>query len=254
MNDFVTRILRYDSLPSTNTEAARLAQQQAPEGLTVVAGEQTAGRGRLERRWVSPAGAGLYVSIILRPQSAHALWSVIPLMAALAVHDALAEACMLKVDIKWPNDILVGERKLCGILAETLETSAGRAVILGIGINLKTEAFPAELRKVATSIEDATGTAPDSESVLQPLLLALARRYAVLQTVGGAAEIIRDWTKHSTYAQDKRVSVTSGDEEFSGITRGLESDGALRVETDAGQIKVVHAGDVASIREASVCR
>lgn len=241
-------ILRFDSLPSTNTEAARHAQQGAPEGLTIVAAEQTAGRGRLERQWVSPAGAGLYASMILRPRINATCWSLIPLMAALAVHDALLESCSLQTDIKWPNDILVGERKLCGILAETIDTTVGRAVILGIGINLTAAAFPEELREAAISIEGATGNIVGAESVLQVLLRALAARYAVLQTAGGAEGTIRDWAKHSTYAHGKRVSVTSADEKFVGITRGLESDGALRVETDSGEIKVVRAGDVTSVR------
>src|SRR3954469_8918469 len=126
-------ILRFDSLPSTNTEAARQAAQGAPEGLCVVAPEQTRGRGGPERVWHSPAGAGLYYSIVLRPTGLQMQsWPLLTLMAALAVNDALREACALCVDIKWPNDIIVNERKLCGILAETVETGTGRAVILGV--------------------------------------------------------------------------------------------------------------------------
>ncbi len=101
-----TTILRFDSLPSTNTEAARQAALGVPEGLCIVACEQTAGRGRMERVWVSPAGAGLYFSIVLRPRIELRSWSLVPLMAALVVHDALAEVCALQTDIKWPNDIL----------------------------------------------------------------------------------------------------------------------------------------------------
>ncbi|MDQ3821010.1 MAG: biotin--[acetyl-CoA-carboxylase] ligase, partial [Acidobacteriota bacterium] len=144
-------ILRFDSLPSTNTEAARQAAQGVPEGLCVVAREQTKGRGRQERVWVSPMDAGLYFSIVLRPASlAQHSWPLLTLMSALAVRDALLEACGLRTDIKWPNDIVVGDRKLCGILAETVETGTGRAVILGIGINLDDRAFPPELRETAT--------------------------------------------------------------------------------------------------------
>lgn len=245
-------ILHFDSLPSTNTEAARHAQQGAAEGLTIVAGEQTAGRGRLDRRWVSPAGAGLYTSIILRPRFASRLWSLIPLMAALAVHDALEESCRLKVDIKWPNDILVHERKLCGILAETLETPSGRAVVLGIGINLTGEAFPHELRDAATSVEDATGNFVPGETVLESLLRAVASHYS--QIADDGSKIVSEWMARSTYAYDKRILVTSDGDQFSGMTRGLESDGALRVETETGDIRIVHAGDVTSVRQTSVCR
>jgi BirA family biotin operon repressor/biotin-[acetyl-CoA-carboxylase] ligase len=251
---FHTNILRFDSLPSTNSEAARHAQQGSSEGLCVVAGEQTAGRGRLQRRWISPAGAGLYFSVLLRPRIEPFLWSLIPLMAALAVHEALAESCALQTDIKWPNDILAAELKLCGILAETIETDAGRAVIVGIGINLTMEAFPVELRNVATSIDAATGKTPETETILQSLIGAFARRYEMFQTANGPGDIIRDWSNRSTYAQGKKVSIVNGSETFAGVTRGLESDGALRVETDTGEIKVVRAGDVTSVRSSGSLR
>jgi len=242
------RILHYDSLPSTNTEAARHARLGAPEGLAVVAREQTAGRGRLQRHWVSPVDSGLYFSILLRPKLDVSRWSLLPLMAALAVRDALVASCALETDIKWPNDILFAGRKLCGILAETIETPAGRAVILGIGINLSSNAFPEELRAIAISIADATGQAVDREPILQSLAQALAERYEIFQAAGGTEVILKDWSNNSTYANGKRVSVTSGDESFIGVTRGLESDGALRVETNAGEIKVLRAGDVTGVR------
>jgi BirA family biotin operon repressor/biotin-[acetyl-CoA-carboxylase] ligase len=245
---FLANILHYDSLSSTNTEAARLAQRGAAEGLAVVAGEQTAGRGRLQRQWISPASDGLYFSIVLRPRLDLSLWSLLPLMAALAVRDALFESFAIETDIKWPNDILFAGRKLCGILAETIETATGRAAIVGIGINLRTDAFPEELRDVAISIDEAAGHAVERETILQSLVQALAERYEMFQAVGGPEGIIRDWSNSSTYANGKRVSVTSGDETFVGVTRGLESDGALRVETDAGAVRVVHAGDVTSVR------
>jgi BirA family biotin operon repressor/biotin-[acetyl-CoA-carboxylase] ligase len=248
MNSFQPKILRFDSLPSTNTEAARQAQEGAAEGLCVVAREQTAGRGRLQRRWLSPAGAGLYFSIVLRPRVDASLWSLMPLLAALAVHDALVESCAVETDIKWPNDILFGERKLCGILAETVDTESGRAVVTGIGINLSVAALPPELQEVATSVEVITGIAPDAEAVLQALLRVLARRYETFQTDAGSGEIICEWSARSSYSYGKRVRVGNGTETCEGVTRGLEPDGALRVETDLGEIKVVRAGDVTTVR------
>src|SRR5918998_799864 len=152
-------ILRFDSLPSTNTEAARQAALGAPEGLCVVAREQTAGRGRRERSWASPKDAGLYLSVVLRPALEARLWPLLTLAAALAVRDALGEACGLEADIKWPNDLLAGGRKLCGILAETAEGTRGRAVVLGVGVNLNGRAFPEELSDTATSVEEQTGRA-----------------------------------------------------------------------------------------------
>lgn len=241
-------IQRFDSLPSTNTEAARAAAHGAPEGLCIVAAEQTAGRGRRERTWISPVGAGLYFSIVLRPQLDAALWPLLTLMAALAVHDALRDACTLVCDIKWPNDILANERKLCGILAETVETKTGRACILGIGINLLDGAFPPDLRDVATSIEAAAQRAPDTEAVLQALTRNIAEHYRRLHTAVGARELVTEWTARSSFATGKFVRVALCDEIFEGTTRGLEQDGALRVETHAGELKIIRAGDVTALR------
>src|SRR5215213_158843 len=105
-------VLRFDSLPSTNTEAARQAALGAPEGLCVVAREQTAGRGRRERAWASPKDVGLYLSVVLRPRLDARAWPLVTLAAALAVRDALAASCALETDIKWPNDLLARGRKL----------------------------------------------------------------------------------------------------------------------------------------------
>jgi len=238
------QIIRIASLPSTNTEAAQRALAGAAEGLVIVAGEQTAGRGRLDRQWVSPSGAGLYFSILLRPKAPPADWSVLPLMAAVAVHDALLEACGLETDIKWPNDILAGERKLCGILAEASEYS----VVVGIGINLTAGAFPPDLATVATSVQQEIGRPPDFEALLRVLTATLAHRYETFCGEAGPAAIISEWTRRSSYASGKHVRVTCVNQEFYGVTRGLESDGALRVETDACEIKIVRAGDVTSVR------
>lgn len=248
MSTFTSQILRFDSLPSTNAEAASRAVSGALEGLCVVASEQTAGRGRLDRLWVSPKGAGLYSSIILRPQLDQSLWPLLTLMTAIVVHDALHDVYSLETDIKWPNDILANDKKLCGILAETVETPLGRAVILGIGINLKKNSFPHDLDGVATSVEDEAGLVADSLGVLEPLLDLLARYYQVLQGQGGAEEIVREWTIRSSYASGKRIRVANGEQILNGVTRGLERDGALRVETDTGEIKTVRAGDVTNLR------
>jgi BirA family biotin operon repressor/biotin-[acetyl-CoA-carboxylase] ligase len=248
METFIPQILRFDSLPSTNLEAARRAVEGAAEGVCVVAGEQTAGRGRLQRQWVSPKDAGLYFSIILRPRFHQGVWPLLTLMAAIAVHDALLDACSLETDIKWPNDILVNEKKLCGILAETVETSMGRACVVGIGINLTSTVFSPDLNGVATSIEAATGKRADVELILEGLVRLLTAHYRRLNQEGGPEATVREWCARSTYATGKRIRVSENNESFSGITRGLESDGALCVETDEGKIRVVRAGDVTSVR------
>jgi BirA family biotin operon repressor/biotin-[acetyl-CoA-carboxylase] ligase len=241
-------ILRFESLPSTNTEAARQAALGASEGLCVVAREQTAGRGRQQRAWASPKDAGLYFSVVLRPRLEAREWPLVTLASALAVRDALLEACALETDIKWPNDLLAGGRKLCGILAETVETPRGRAVVVGIGVNLNNRAFPPEILETATSVEEQTGSAPDAERLLASLTRSLARRYEMLQAAGGAAETVRQWESRSSYARGRRVRVVLAGEAFEGVTHGLEPDGALRVVIDDGETRVVRAGDVMSVR------
>ena len=243
------QVLRYESLPSTNTEVARLASQGAAEGLAVVADEQTAGRGRLQRAWSSPKGAGLYFSILLRPALALERWPLITFVAALAVGDALREAAEVETDIKWPNDLLARERKICGILAEAIETPAGRAVVVGIGINLTNEAFPADLLNAATSVAHESGRAAERETILAALLRALGRWYSLLHEVEGAEKIVAAWASRSSYATGKLIQVTNGDEVLQGVTRGVENDGALRLETAQG-MQLIRAGDVTSVRPA----
>jgi BirA family biotin operon repressor/biotin-[acetyl-CoA-carboxylase] ligase len=234
------KVLRYESLPSTNTELARMASEGAAEGVAVLADEQTAGRGRLQRTWSSPKGAGLYFSILLRPRIPVDRWPLITFMAALAVGDALQEATGLRTDIKWPNDLLSGERKICGILSEAIETPAGRAVIVGIGINLTQSAFPE-----ATSVAEATGVKPDREAILAALLSALTRWYSLLNE---REKIVAAWSSRSSYATGRLVQVNNGDELWRGTTCGVEPDGALRLRTVSGEIKVLRAGDVQSLR------
>jgi BirA family biotin operon repressor/biotin-[acetyl-CoA-carboxylase] ligase len=242
-------ILHFDTIDSTNLEAMRQAKAGAPEGLCIIAREQTRGRGRLDRSWESPRDAGLYVSLILRPKFAMNAWPLITLAAALAVQDALIKASTLRADIKWPNDLCVNDRKLCGILAETLDTNSGPAAVLGIGINLRnTNSVPEE----ATSVEAETGRAPEVSALLESLLKSIAEKYEFLDSVKGCEQLIREWCAHSSYSAGRRVRVSLGDESFEGTTSGLESDGALRVETAGGAIRVVRAGDVTALRSMKV--
>ncbi|MGI8917484.1 MAG: biotin--[acetyl-CoA-carboxylase] ligase [Pyrinomonadaceae bacterium] len=244
MPDLNFQTLRFDSLPSTNLEAARRAREGAAEGHCIVAGEQTAGRGRLGRQWLSPRNAGLYCSTLLRPQFDPNSWPVITLMSAVVVHEALLAACGLQTDIKWPNDILHDEKKLCGILAEMVETPAGRAVVVGIGINVANNSFPPELIATATSVSAATGRPANLEQVLIKLQECFVDWYQRLNRPRGAAEILAAWSQRSSYAEGKEVVVKDADTRFCGTTRGLELDGALRVETEAGEVRIVRAGDV----------
>lgn len=241
-------VLHFDSIDSTNLEAMRRAKAGAPEGLCIVAREQTRGRGRLDRSWHSPKDAGLYFSVLLRPALDVAKWPLIGLAAALAVSDAIRKTARLVVDIKWPNDICVNEQKLSGILAETVETKQGVAAIVGIGINLLDGIFPPELREQATSLEAATGNRIDRNVLINEIIQALSERYEMLRSDAGREHTIREWCANSSYAFERSVRVAIGDQTLTGVTRGLESDGALRVETADGKITIVRAGDVTGLR------
>jgi len=248
MTCFVPRVLHYESLPSTNTEAARLAHEGASEGLSVVADEQTAGRGRLARRWSSPKGAGLYLSLLLRPKISQDYWPLLTFVAALAVADAVKDEYQLDTDIKWPNDLLAGERKFCGILGEVVETNGGRAVVIGIGVNLTAAAVPEDLRDVATSVSEASGREPNRDALLSALLRLLESWYAVLQSNGGPTELLTAWMARSSYAFGKPVRVRDGERTLAGVTQGLDSRGGLRLRQQNGEIVTLMAGDVTNLR------
>lgn len=244
---FEAIIQRFDSIDSTNLEAMRQAKGGAPEGSVIVAREQTRGRGRLDRTWQSPRDAGLYMSLILRPKFELNAWPLITLVAALAVHEALIKACGVRADIKWPNDLCINDRKLCGILAETVETESGVAAVVGIGINLSSDGL-ASVPFEAVSVESVTGDRPVADSILTELLPSLGERYALLDSPAGREHLVREWCAHSSYAIGRRVRVTLSGDTFEGKTCGLEADGALRVETEDGSTRIVRAGDVTGLR------
>lgn len=259
-------VLTFDSLDSTNTEALKQARQGAHEGLCIVARQQTAGRGRHGRTWVSQKDAGLYFSIVLRPKFDTKFLPLITLMTGVAVHDTLQEFG-LKPDIKWVNDILVDEKKISGILAETTETNDGIAVVVGIGINLMSSNFPPEIVEIATSIEEQLqkpaheqGRSSDAEcyalphdqasALVETLTKYLDYFYDILQTENGPAEIINEWRRRSSYFSGKAVRVVLENETITGVTDGLEPNGALRVRRENGELSIIQAGDVEQLRSA----
>ncbi len=241
-------ILRFDSIDSTNTEAIKQAKSGADEGLCIVARRQTAGRGRHGRIWISEKDAGLYFSIVLRPKIENKFLPLITLMTAIAVFDALAELYKLAPDIKWANDVHINEKKICGILAEMSETNRGLAIVVGIGINLTSLNFAPELQETATSIEAEINQTPNAEILLRTLTHFINKFYAELSEQNGAETIRAEWAKRSSYFSEKVVRVNLGNETIYGTTCGLEENGALRVETASGEVKIIQAGDVEKLR------
>lgn len=241
-------IQRFETLESTNSEAARQAKLGGDEGLCIVAEQQSAGRGRHGRTWLSEKGAGLYVSIVMRPKLEMRFLPLLTLAAAVAVHDALAELG-LKPDIKWVNDVLIDEEKISGILVETVDTPSGMAAVLGIGINLSSRNFPDEIAQSATSIAaELPGTDITADRLLELLIQFVSYFYDMLHGDNGPGEIRRHWQNRSTYANGKHVRVHLGRAVIEGITNGIEENGALRVKMSDGSVRIVQAGDVERLR------
>ncbi len=242
-------LLTFDILDSTNTEALKQAKLGADEGLCVIARQQTAGRGRYGRTWVSERDAGIYFSLVLRPKLEIHDLSLITLMSGVAVYDTLSEFG-LEPDIKWVNDILVNEKKIAGILAETTETDDGLAVVVGIGINLTSANFPHDLVTTATSLEDCSPKKVGRDKLIEILTRHLGSLYEVLRVEEGPARTIENWTRRSSYSSGKLVRVVLENETLTGVTDGLESNGALRIKRADGTVAIVQAGDVEQVRAA----
>lgn len=242
-------ILRFDLIESTNTEAARQAKLGADEGLCIVARQQTAGRGRQGRVWISEKDAGLYFSIVLRPKTETRYLPLLTLMSAVVVADVLRENYKLTPDIKWANDVHVNNRKISGILAETVETNKNLAVVVGIGVNLKSSDFSTDLSKIATSIEEETNQKVSFEALLENLIENFAVFYEIFKGENGAKKIRDEWTRRSSYAFGKKVRAVLEREIICGETRGIEENGALRIELSDGETKIIHAGDVETLRQ-----
>jgi BirA family biotin operon repressor/biotin-[acetyl-CoA-carboxylase] ligase len=240
--DLRFQLIHFETLDSTNREAADQARRGASEGVTIVAAEQTAGRGRRGRKWISRKGDGAYFSTILRPNIEPRHFPLLQLVAAVAVHDALLE-WQIQPDIKWPNDILVSDKKICGILSEMVETPNGPAVVVGIGINLSN----ADPELNATSMETESSKPAGREDLISRVHQQLSDQYNSL--LDDPTSVLREWSRRSSYLQDKDVTVELGkNDTFVGTTCGLEENGALRVRLVDGSVRIVQAGDVTRLR------
>ncbi len=235
------------STTSTNTEAARWAAAGAPEGSVVLADYQTAGRGRLGRVWEAAAGQNLLFSLVLHPPLARDRLGLITLTAALAIADVLAEMVQpLRVGIKWPNDILVEERKCCGMLLESAMTvpSTNRpVVILGIGLNVNQPGFPPELSETATSLLLETGRPVSRLALLAALLNRLETVYFDLCS-GHTAELRSAYeARLSGKGEVIQLRSTAAQRPIAGVLLGVDKNGALRLQTPMGE-QIFHAGEV----------
>ncbi len=244
-----TSLRYYSEVGSTNDVAASMAAGAQAEGAVVVADTQTAGRGRRGHRWFSPPGAGLYVSVVLAPRLARhdseRGTSLLTLMAGVALSEAVERSTGLRALIKWPNDLLVGRRKLAGILAEGVsvpEAPALQAVVLGYGLNVSDAAYPPDLRERVTSLESELGRAVDRFDVCAATLSALAARYDDL--LEGRYDAILDaWRVRAPGSRGRRVSWEAGGRQWSGMTAGVDQRGALLV-TVGDKVERIVSGEV----------
>jgi BirA family transcriptional regulator, biotin operon repressor / biotin---[acetyl-CoA-carboxylase] ligase len=235
----------FDEIGSTNTHARALAEQGAAEGEIIVAESQTKGRGRLNRHWESPPFSNLYLSIILRPTLAPRHAAQITLTAAVALAETLRSFLPRPPVIKWPNDILCESKKLAGVLTEAA-CAAERVeyVIVGIGLNVnfRMHAMPADLRERAISMADLTGADVSRESVLARLIQDLDRCYGELEDSG--FEALRARWEAGFGLRGRQVRVEIADEVLIGRARGIDREGALVVEDEQGRLHCIVAGDV----------
>jgi BirA family biotin operon repressor/biotin-[acetyl-CoA-carboxylase] ligase len=233
---------------STNSDALAAARNGAPHGAVFFADEQTAGRGRGGHQWLSAAGHGLYVSVLLRLNISAERLMLLPLAAGLAAAQAIDEVTGLAVDIRWPNDLLIGPLKAGGILVEARnEFKEPPHAVAGIGINVHQRAFPADLATPATSLDVAMGRRVSRQELLVSLLHALDREASAVVDPKLAEEIPARVEAASSWVRGRRVEV-HGPQACMGTTAGLDANGFLRVATGSG-IATIQTG---GIREAAL--
>lgn len=233
----------FASIGSTNDRVRELAASGAPEGVVAIAEAQTHGRGRLGRRWESPANRNLYISVLLRPPIDAEAVPLIALVAGLATAEAVA-AWAPQARIKWPNDVLIDGRKTAGILTELYADGEAPAVIAGIGVNLniRVDELPEELRDKATSVSAATGRVVDRAAFAAALLARLQERYQQFCS-GGFAAVRRHWEALSCL-NGRHVRISGAGTTQQGTVAGMADDGTLRLVSDDGDEMRVVAGDV----------
>jgi len=227
---------------STNTLAMHAGAAGVEEGHVFFTDQQTAGRGRGGHSWQSEPGSASLVSILLRPriEAAQALW--LSLMAGVAAHDAILGSCGIECDLRWPNDLLIGRKKVCGILTEiSSEAEQLRFAVIGIGVNVNQSSFPPEIADIATSIQIETGKIWSRSELLVALLRSLEDEYRKALAPDGRAALVARVESVSSYARGKQVHVDEAGG-YDGVTDGLDANGFLRVRTSAGITTVLPGG------------
>ena len=238
------KIIYYEQLDSTNTEIVRLAAEGSVHGTVVVADAQTAGKGRRGRQWESPAGENIYMSILLRPDCVPDRAPMLTLVMAYSVAKVIRELGFEDVQIKWPNDLVLAGKKICGILTEMqLKGSEIDYVVVGVGINVNTSAFPEELKNTATSLYLESGRKLGREGIVESVVEHFDKAYRqFLETQD--LEFLREEYNDMLVNVDKEVRVLEPGNEYTAYAQGINSEGELLVRTKEGEEKCIYAGEV----------
>jgi BirA family biotin operon repressor/biotin-[acetyl-CoA-carboxylase] ligase len=234
---------------STNEVAKQHVLQDCGEGLVILADSQTSGKGRAGRSWESAPGVGIYFSTVIYPGEKKELLPLFTLMAGVAAISAIQELCQAQTTLKWPNDILSGDKKLCGILCETCVAANGDlAVVIGIGINVNQVTFPQEIQATATSMKILNdGASADRNALIQSLMHHIDSEYMAINLTEGAEKLIAKWSSHSDLL-GKKITFKVGNASIQGQAMGLNEVGNLIIATQDGKQTAYSAGEITKIR------
>lgn len=243
--DVIGRDVRYmETIDSTNLYARRLGEDGAAEGVLVVADEQTAGKGRSGRHWTTPPGSAIAMSVLLRPRIAPERISMVTLVMGLAVAKAVRELYGLDALIKWPNDVVVNGKKICGILTEmSAELMAVNYIVIGVGINSNMKEFPEEIRTTATSIALELGRDVSRARLIAEVMKHFETLYRSFLETSDLSGIMSDYNTILVNI-GRRVRVLEPGNEYSAKALGIDRNGRLLVRTDEGTVRDVYAGEV----------
>ena len=234
----------FQELGSTNIQAKLEAEEGAAEGTLVMADMQTAGRGRRGRTWSSPAGVNLYFTLILKPSYGTEQASGVTLVMALAVAAGIRETCGVSAGIKWPNDIVVNGRKVCGILTEmSVEENIIRYIIIGVGVNVGLQEFPQEVAQRATSLQAECGSEVSRDALAENIMAAFEQYYESFLLSGDLFGVLAEYNS-LLVNRGERVRVLDPKEEYQGLALGINARGELLVEREDGSVAEVYAGEV----------
>lgn len=238
------KIYHYNQIDSTNKEAKKIAANGEKEGSIVISEEQLAGRGRLGRTWVSPFKTGIWMSVILRPQIAPTDAAKITLIGGLAVCKGIEKITALSPKIKWPNDIVINQKKICGILTEmSAEMEKVNYIVLGIGINVNNNCFPEDISNMASSLSIEGKKEYNRKELVNEILIKLEKYYEVFINKHSIEDLLEEY-KSYCLTLGKEVKIIHKNEEFFGKAVDLSEEGELIVEKENGQVITVFSGEV----------